>query len=883
MKRIFPVICALICLHCSAQTEEKGDIEQIEAWLSDPGYTKDFRNTFARARLEWANCAEDGSTMHYYVYGFLESDIPKNPEKATLSTLDLKPWQFVKIAPGDNPKQRPGTNLKTLKIADYAKTVLEQEWEVSHHRRKDSVESDSLDTTTYVAVLAVALHLNGEKELAEQLLEKARQLHPKDYRHSKISFRLHLAEEIAKKELIEAENANANNGIDRQQVKEKFERIIQLFPSTDIARRASDFLNALKLSDAVRAQGPFLTDAELEKLPVKEKVAELIRQLETQSGTQFISPGRCDIFNDPRGEKSPAARLEKTGHAAVPQLLDAYSDMRMSRSKSAGFWEGSTLSVAECANAIVERISQKRHASPTIHFFRNDKAGETEKSARAWWDSIQGKSEFDIWAEAVLEGKEDALHRAVEIQRYYGNDKALPVIIEAATKCDEPRIRGTLITLTAKSGLEKAGEFLRNELSTGPFAHTRARAAAALWCLGEKDTATNAMINQWNQRCDAGFPKEPGDSYPLNRNSQIGQAANFLISGQFQSTAGIEAISNRWEELSRPQQNTILNELARHSDFSNPRFDLTGMPAMRKSVPNSKWSSIFGVYPGAYTQVNLQEGGGISGFSIVTSFTKETSPLIDHLLLNELPDTNTVFKSWSSINGLLSYGELAAMRLSKKYPGKYTFEPKSPGKKRDQLRISILNAMLEERQKPPVSLPKWPRQGGEATGQIAHAAIHLDKESAKYPALKKLSDEVNSWPGSKPTADDIAAMTRRAAEALPPGWEFDFRLDEAPAIASGSDIALTIQPFDQTAHNRDIHTMKPGWIWRYYLGKSAGRECPFNYQTQSRVFGDHDAQFDSFDKGLNDFKKNGLNVLKQTADNYYEIRVHLRRAAESRD
>jgi hypothetical protein len=100
---------------------------------------------------------------------------------------------------------------------------------------------------------------------------------------------------------------------------------------------------------------------QLAKLDRAEQIRELIFQLRDQHGEQMSWPGSCDVFKtlDER-EDTPAHELVKMGYAAVPQLIGALDDRRISRSVTCHrmhFYSHEVLRVRDCAEQILSRIT----------------------------------------------------------------------------------------------------------------------------------------------------------------------------------------------------------------------------------------------------------------------------------------------------------------------------------------------------------------------------------------------------------------------------------------------------------------------------------------------------------------------------------------------
>ena len=226
-------------------------------------------------------------------------------------------------------------------------------------------------------------------------------------------------------------------------------------------------------------------DPEWEKLDKKEQIAELIFQLRDQNGYQMWSDGpSCDVFVTRDGSKdSPAHRLVEIGYDAVPQLIDALSDPRPSRSFGAGrsySFPEYVLTVGDCANQILSRIAGRSFYQPGDNRMAHDGATQqVEKEARQWYADFLAKGEKQSLIDATARGDKNSPDQGQRLLKDYP-DAALPALVAGARAAKDRSVRSSLVHLVGRVPGEPSQAFLLEELRQGPILGPRLAAAQIL-------------------------------------------------------------------------------------------------------------------------------------------------------------------------------------------------------------------------------------------------------------------------------------------------------------------------------------------------------------------------------------------------------------------
>src|SRR5262249_32673969 len=150
---------------------------------------------------------------------------------------------------------------------------------------------------------------------------------------------------------------------------------------------------------------------------------DLIFHLREQNGRQWSQPGSCDIFlvvgaGGQMVGDSPAHQLVDIGYNAVPQLIEALEDKRLTR--SVGFhrdfyFSHHVLRVGDCSLAVLERIAcrsfwEGKYTNAAM--IKDGEEKETRKRVQAWWDEFQRKGEKRMLVEGTEAGDWNSIRQA---------------------------------------------------------------------------------------------------------------------------------------------------------------------------------------------------------------------------------------------------------------------------------------------------------------------------------------------------------------------------------------------------------------------------------------------------------------------------------------
>lgn len=440
-----------------------------------------------------------------FVYGFL---LKENGDDFTVLTDDLVVQTFTSKDDGLAPHKQVYYEKQDVNAAvgKYLQLLNTADEDYFFQRR---LMGKQLKAGSEFFVMSWACYQNGLAELSRSLYSAIGKLYrlevgkdgadDDDVRAVAVAVQKDLGHVM----MWRAVTAFGDPEVSRETLLQWFKAIVKYYPlceHADRARNAADLLQEMTTEDRQHRVASFTS------LSKHAQVAELIFKLRDQNGHRWVQPGVCDIFSDPRAEKSPAHQLVKLGYEAVPQLIDALSDRRFTRSVS--YWQNvyfshRVLRIGDCALAILERISGQPFYSRTFH---NEDFSVADKHdvVRQWWSDIQEKGEKRILIESVASGDARSVNAARLLVKKHPKD-ALQPLLEGIRQTIDKEVYRQFVQLIASLESDDGVAFLKQELANGRFLGSRVAAAVELFRQGMEHLAVGAMIREWNsvQGCKA--------------------------------------------------------------------------------------------------------------------------------------------------------------------------------------------------------------------------------------------------------------------------------------------------------------------------------------------------------------------------------------------
>lgn len=435
--------------------------------------------------------------------------------------------------------------------------------------------------------------------------------------------------------------------ITRPQLLEKLEHFQATFPGTSFFPKAREMADELKIMVAEDAAHPKLTAEEIAKLPPAGQAKEWIFRLRDQNGKQMSQPGGPWIFfNDEKpGDKSPAEHLVDLGDAAVPALLDALDDQRLTRTIGCGrdfYFSHYVMTVGAAVYQIFGRMGNRGF--------------EKRADVEAWWRTRQQKGEAGELIEAVSRGDHNAASAGFLLVTKYP-DQAGDAILAGVKAATNPYIRGELMVLAEKLKKNPVPDSVLLEKATDGPLPSRIEAAYDLARRGRSDTIP-ALAKEWET-----IKLQPSQGGRLDDEETREKLIHILAVAD--SPIGVDALRDGLIKTDRITRRTAIMS-----------FDIGGLSRID-----------FGSGP---LKINR---------------SPETLSAIEALLAGELEDTSDQTGRFSGeeqgikLPSELRLCDLAAFQLSRRWPDRYKFNTTGTLEEREKDRLACLEAWRASQQK----------------------------------------------------------------------------------------------------------------------------------------------------------------------------------------
>lgn len=460
--------------NASAQIHER-DLDVIQ-WFDRLPFPKLGDLQFVRVTTGSWRQSENEPPQPQPIVAFLLSE---QGDRFSILTLDLKKQTFTKT-PANTPLHEQVSFEPRDLLAEAAEQLKEltQPWESRAFRIQDK-SSQRVELFT-LARACVAHNHDGP---AQDLLNAAARLAPEDR-----SYKKSLYEDLAHLLMWRAIVDFGDPNITRKELLTQLQTLMQHFPENAHAERAQATI-ALLTTMIAEDEAHSLAKP-LSELTLTERANELVFQLRDQNGHQWSQPGWCDVFNDSRGEESPAAKLRAMGYDAVPALIEALDDQRFTRCVGYHrdfYFSHQVLRVSDCAEATLCEIARRS--------FRSKKPANVKQEVKQWWDDIQKKGEQQVLIDATTLGDDNSVYQAKQLVAKYPHS-ALAAIRLGTANAQREWLRTQLVELACTLQEPEVTDFLLGQMQRAEGLSTRVAAAHGLLAR-QRSEPIPAMIKEW--------------------------------------------------------------------------------------------------------------------------------------------------------------------------------------------------------------------------------------------------------------------------------------------------------------------------------------------------------------------------------------------------
>lgn len=564
---------------------------------------------------------------------------------------------------------------------------------------------------TQLFILAYACWRKGDISRAQQLYEAADAAPDYDQRHEKADLpgmRYDLERELGQMAMWRAilqagglDQYREGPLVPRPALLTAFQDIGTKFPNSRHVTRVAELAATLRTMIAEDESHVPLADEELAKLPVQKQVEEQIFRLRDQNGYQMGQPGACDIFESMNIGKNPkttpAHKLVDLGHLAVPQLIAALADQRLTRSVQYGRdfrFSHYILTTGDCAAAILRRISgQSLHiarSGPDRTATPEDIAAATQ-IATAWWQEVQSKGERQALVDVIASGKASPDEPVRKLKKNYP-DAVEAAVLAGAKVAENPSITRSYAELLSAIPSQAATDLLVKFLGADEELGLRIVAAKALW-ERRHPAAIPAMMDLWQVSTSAPAKADTASSADL-------LIQLLTVTGE---PAAMDFLTKEWPHCNPRQKFTIVQSFATILPSGTSSRLRLSKPS--PASPEARARAIALLVQALNDRVNYE---GISGSYLSYTFV---SPRIC---------------------------DMASWAIHRLEPGTYPFTAQADRKQRDRERHAAMNLWrstqrLSALPDPEPNLPVLP---AEKSLHISHITVSRDPQIAEAVAVK---------------------------------------------------------------------------------------------------------------------------------------------------
>jgi hypothetical protein len=460
------------------------------------------------------------------------------------------------------------------------------------------------------------------------------------------------------------------------------------FPHCEHLARAASMAKVLEQMIAEDNAHPARTPEEIAALPPQDQAAEWIFRLRDQNGEQHMQPGWVSVFQTPevwvhgRVGDSPAHQLVKLGDPAVPPLIAALGDPRLTRSVGYGrdfVFSHEVVTFGDAALEILQRIAGREfYRSGRIQgtMVSDGQVDAVRAAVQKWWDRRQKMGVHDELADAAARGDAKA---AETLLADFPQDAASPILAGAAgAKGEEGRC--AFIRLVAKLKEDRGPDFLLRETREGPILAARAEAAWQLAKQGRTDGVT-ALAQVWR------------DSAPSAKSADAsGRGKLIAVLAMVDSPEGVRALADGLSRRTIEARSRVLEGIGPGWEFAGMQFGDHLPPRGIPPVPSAA-----------------------------------TAAAIEDLLASELDDRSPYTGRASFRGGPRGQEQRlcdqAAEQLAARWPDRYKFDASTSYPAREIQRVACLNTWRQAHGQPPLPVPeRLPVAAGDE-GKIAEIAF----------------------------------------------------------------------------------------------------------------------------------------------------------------
>lgn len=432
-----------------ANVPSAAEFDRCREWYGKLGFAPvEEGMPWVRVATGSPHSADGKGERNHYLMGFLAKESAGEGGKDfEILTVDRQRLSFTRTAPDERESRRVGYDVLPFGtwLKDYLATADEDPKGIANLSSAERFLNGGPATPAVtICHLAMLCEKRGFQAEAGQVMARLEKSWTVEEGEGK-PLPERLEHEFGHVMIWQAMLACDDPKNPRPELLKGFERVVQLTPKSRHAERATGMVEVLKRMIAEdQAYAAARLALPFEKLSGEERIKDLIYQLRDQDGGQFMQPGSCSIFNFGEKEDTPADRLVEAGFEAVPFLIEAMLDDRLTYGVGYHrdfYFSHEVMRVGEAAQEVFEKISGTNLATqPVVRVFGEDPAPfskedgrrSLQEAARRWRREFEAKGERQFMIDEVSKGGESVRSMAPALMARYPADA--PAALRAGLK-----------------------------------------------------------------------------------------------------------------------------------------------------------------------------------------------------------------------------------------------------------------------------------------------------------------------------------------------------------------------------------------------------------------------------------------------------------------
>ena len=480
----------------------KADFE----WFDSLGYPDVRGLQFVKYIGGWVTAKGEERMEKWVNFGWFQAD---RPEAFTVLSLAFQRGDLSKGPAKGTAGRRYA--ITSMDFRPFVETELHSADPL--HLVGGAVSGPQFPPRTYLFVLGWMCSRQGLDDLAEAAY-RAAMARPRNGDDDARPFRDRLDRDLGEFELWNIILDFQPPRFTRAQLLARLQALPGRYPHCDHLAKARSMTATLEQMVREDAEHKAVSDEELAKLPPAAQVTECMFRLRDLRAEQDGQPGGIQLFFGSKGVDSTVDRLVALGDAAVPTLLAAQHDDRLTRSVGYGrdfFFSHSVMTIGEAVAQILEQTAGRSFG----------RRGDT-MTPEQWWQERQTKGGLAQLSATTAAGTRESPKAGWSLLQEFPEQAAEPILTGARAAKDAATLRYFLPLLDKLKDDTRVTEVLMAQFNGSLPLASRAEVARVLARRGHLE-ATQRLAEIWREAA-RGHPLSDADRDAVRLELSMGYA-----------------------------------------------------------------------------------------------------------------------------------------------------------------------------------------------------------------------------------------------------------------------------------------------------------------------------------------------------------------------